>query len=301
MPTRASIAKPRQMTSARQPAVIHVDLDGATEIYQIHGWRYEGSSDSLFVSGLRHALRFFAENRIRATLFVIARQLDDPRKRELLEEAVRQGHEIASHTLTHRCLPQLSRREKHREIFTSRDRIHAALGVEPRGFRAPGFHMDHESLELVSEAGYTYDSSLFPAVRCARRAGVKRVCDFPHRPLASRDLMELSLPNAAPLPFPFHPCFSLVLGMRYFHIALRRFHSRGVPLVFLFHLTDFADPMPKALLKGCRDRFYTLSFLSHEHKRHRCQQMLDAVRERFEIVATKELADAMMAGTYSYE
>jgi hypothetical protein len=289
------------MTGARQPAVVHVDLDGATEIYEIHGWRYKGSRDPLFVSGFRHALRFFAENRIRATLFVIARQLDDPCKRELLEEAVRQGHEIASHTLTHRSLLQLNRREKQQEIFTSRERIHAALGVEPRGFRAPGFGMDQESLELVAEAGYTYDSSLFPTARFARRAGVERVCDFPHRPLASRDLMEFSLPNPAPLPFPFHPCFSLVLGMRYFHVALRRFHARGVPLVFLFHLTDFAEPLPRTDLEGWRQRFYTLSFLPHELKRQRCQQMLDAVRERFEVVATKDLADDLATRTYSHE
>src|SRR5581483_4959874 len=195
------------MTAHRQPAAVHLDLDGATEIYEIHGWRYPASNDPLFESGMSHALQFFAANGIRATLFVIARQLDDPRKREFLEEAVRQGHEIASHTLTHRALPGLKRQEKYREIFESRQRLSGGSGVEVQGFRAPGFRMDRESLEFVAQAGYTYDSSLFPTARFARRAGVRQVSGFPHRPLEGHPLLELAMPNPAPLPFPFHPCF----------------------------------------------------------------------------------------------
>src|SRR3954465_2632562 len=111
-----------------QPAAIHVDLDGAREIYAVHGWQRKATGDPMFETGLRHALRFFEANRIRATLFVISQQLDDPRQRELLQEAVRQGHEIASHTVTHRSLTTLSTAEKRREIFESREQITAMLG-----------------------------------------------------------------------------------------------------------------------------------------------------------------------------
>jgi len=279
-----------------QSAAIHVDLDGAQEIFEVHGWQYKGTDDPLFESGLRNALDFFAANRIRATLFVIGRQLDDPRKRELLREAVRAGHEIASHTMTHRPLTTLPRGEKRREIVESRDRIGDVLGTEPQGFRAPAFHIDRESLELLAEAGYAYDSSLFPTARFARQIGVERVQDTPHRPLDGYELLELSLPSAAPLPFPFHPCYSLVLGMTYYRLALRRFRSRGVPMVLLFHLTDFAEPLPRTLLRGRMERFYTLSHLSSQKKRRRCQQMLDGVRQDFRVVTTTELrSDAAQA------
>ena len=77
-----------------QPAAIHVDLDGAREIYEVHGWPYKGTDDPLFETGFRNAVEFFKANGIRPTLFVISRQLDDPRKRELLQAAVRQGFEI---------------------------------------------------------------------------------------------------------------------------------------------------------------------------------------------------------------
>jgi hypothetical protein len=268
------------MQSSRQPAVIHVDLDGTPDIFEAHGWRYTGSGDPLFHSGLRHALDFFDALQVRATLFVIARQLEDPTKRILLRQAVRRGHEIASHTLTHRWLTTLDPAAKRSEIFESRERIASALGVPVEGFRAPGFRIDLESLRLIAEAGYRYDSSLFP------NASVRR---SPHRPLPDRSLIELSMPGCAPLPFPFHPCFSLVLGMAYYRLALRRFRAHHVPLVFLFHLTDFADPLPVSHADGWGSRFYTLSHLSGEHKRNRCRRMLEAVRRDFQITTTKEL------------
>lgn len=283
------------IVAATQPAVVHLDLDGAEEISEAHGWRYDAAGDPLFESGLRSALRFFAANRVTATLFVIGRQLDDPGKRNLLAEAVRLGHEIASHTETHRSLLRLDRGEKRDEIRCSRERLSSVLGVEVQGFRAPGFHIDHESLELIAESGYTYDSSIFPTAKFARQTGIRRVCDVPFRPLEGQGLMELSLPNPAPLPFPFHPCFSLVLGMRYFRAGLSRFISRRCPLVFLFHLTDFAEPLLDTYLHGWRNRFYTLSYLSGEKKRARCQQMLDAVREHFRIGTTKELLEGLGA------
>jgi len=85
-------------------ATVHVDLDGAREIFEGHGWEYTAADDPVFESGLRHFLGFLAEHRVRATLFVIARSGLDHRRRPLLEAAVAQGHEIASHSLTHQYL-----------------------------------------------------------------------------------------------------------------------------------------------------------------------------------------------------
>jgi Polysaccharide deacetylase len=233
-------------------------------------------------------------------MFVISRQLDDPRKRELLQAAVREGFEIASHTVTHRFLTELASAEKRREIFDSRERLGSVLGVTPQGFRAPAFRIDRESLELLAEAGYAYDSSMFPTATFARRANVEKAWNSPARPLEGRSLTELWLPSPAPLPFPFHPCYSLVLGMPYYRLALRRFCSRGLPLVFLFHLTDFADPLPETHLNGRKDRFFTLSYLSAEQKRRCCQKMLDAVREHFRIMTTADFLKDAAAGKNHY-
>jgi peptidoglycan/xylan/chitin deacetylase (PgdA/CDA1 family) len=270
-------------------ATIHLDLDSCVHVYRAHGWSYDADDDPLFETGLRRALDFFARAGVRATLFVIAENLDDPRKRMLLTEAVRQGHEIASHSLTHRRLTALRRDEKRREIFESRERLMRELGVEARGFRAPGFALDRESFELVDEAGYAYDSSLFPRSGFARRIGADQMSESPHRPFTGRRLLELPMPAYAPLPFPFHPSYSLALGMWYFRLGLRRFQRARAPLTLLFHLTDFADPLPEERLPNLMARIYTLSNLDAQTKLQCCGQMLELVRRNYQLVETTQL------------
>jgi peptidoglycan/xylan/chitin deacetylase (PgdA/CDA1 family) len=263
------------------PAAVHVDLDGARQIFAAHGWRYDAADDPLFASGLEGALAALREARIVATLFVVAEDVEDPAKRSLLRRAVEQGHEIASHSRTHRRLTALARDEKRREIAGSREALRSALGVEVDGFRAPGFRIDRECLELVAEAGYAYDSSLL-AGRSSRRA-------LPHRPCAGRTLVELPLPTRAPFRLPFHPSYALVLGDGYFTRGVDGWRARALPFVLLFHLTDFAAPLPRARLGGWRRRLFTLSHLSAADKRARCRAMLRRVSERFEIVPTARL------------
>jgi peptidoglycan/xylan/chitin deacetylase (PgdA/CDA1 family) len=277
---------------ARSPAVVHVDLDGYSAICAAHGWSVPAGPDHLFLSGLSNALEALAQARLNATLFVIAQDLADPAKLALLRKAVEQGHEIGSHTISHRRLTSLSTREKAMEIGGSRERIGASLGVPVLGFRAPAFDLDREGIDLVAQAGYRYDSSLFPNARSARRIQVERVSEWPHRLLPARELLELPLPGFAPLPLPYHPCYSLVLGTWYFRNGLERSARVGAPLVLLFHLTDFADPLPAESVPGWKRRFFTLSYLSAAEKRKRCGVMLAEVTSRYQVGRTAELLES---------
>lgn len=275
------------------PATIHLDLDGARHIYRSHGWTGKSDDDRLFETGLRRALHFFDRAEVSATVFVIAEDLVDPKKRELLKETIRRGHDIASHSLTHCNLTALDSDAKRREIFESRERIAKCLGVEVKGFRAPGFNVDRQLLELIDEAGYSYDSSLFPNKRFAQRIGVTDVPESPHYPLEGRQLVELPLPSYTNLPLPFHPCYSLVIGTWYFRTGLRKFRRTGAPLVLLFHLTDFAEPLPQELLPKRMASLYTLSYIKGSRKRQRCQQMLDNVNQEYTIVETSRLLERL--------
>src|SRR4029453_11434420 len=104
---------------------------------------------------------------------------------------------------------------KHAEISESRERIACALGTGVRGFRAPGFHIDTECLEMIADAGYSYDSSLFSGKRLGPRSQERP------RLVAGKPLVELPLPSLRSLPF--HPSYSLVVGDWYFRAGLRDF------------------------------------------------------------------------------
>jgi peptidoglycan/xylan/chitin deacetylase (PgdA/CDA1 family) len=292
----APVADEPVNSSGVSRAAVHIDLDGASHIFRLRGWQWPGGPDPVYGSGMEHALDVFGAYGIRATFFVIAEDLDDPRKAEWLQEVVRRGHEVASHSLTHAPLAGLSRDSKRREIDGSRERIAAALDATPDGFRAPYFSIDGESLDLLAESGYAWDSSVLPGRVVPGLPAAASSDGSPWRPRPDMDLFELPLPPYRPLPLPFHPSYGLVLGFRYFNNGLARYHRRGGPLVLLFHLIDFADPLPPAMLKGWRQRLFTLSYLAGTTKRDACRRMLEAVRARYEIVDTAALLAAARSG-----
>ncbi len=281
--------KPMGASLLPPPATVHVDLDGAREVYEGRGWGWPHADDAIFESGMRACLEFFAANGITATLFVIARSVQDARRRPLLELAVAQGHEIASHSLTHQYLTEIDRVGKRREIAESRALLEDELGVPVRGFRAPGYRIDRESLELLVEAGYAYDSSAFPTAAYATALDSSvATLRLPHHPLPDRDLMEWPMPDHRPFPIPFNPSYALLAGDWLFRSGLARFRRGGRPLTLLFHLIDFAEPLGPAQLKGLGSRIFTLSTLSAARKRQRCQAMLDLVRREYRITTTLE-------------
>lgn len=266
---------------------VHLDLDGARHIFRAHGWHLKAERDRLFESGLHSALRLFAELDIQATLFVIAEDLGNPSKLALIREAAEIGHTIASHTTTHRRLPQLPPSERREEIFDSRSRLADALGVAVEGFRAPGFAVDVDILRTVAEGGYLWDSSLIPGRSAA--AGLSGIPPVPHRFELAPPLVELPLPTHSPLPLPFHPSYAFVLGLWYFRWGLRRFRRTGAPLILLFHLTEFSDPLDREELPNLRARAFTLSHLSKTRKLSWCRTLFDAIRREYRIVPNSAL------------
>lgn len=288
-------AKKPMNASTRPTAVVHVDLDGAVDIYRGHGWPYPYKDDPLFETGFHRMLELFQRNRILATLFTIAHSLDDPRKRELLEAAVKQGHELASHTVTHAYPRLIDPQQKRFEIAESRERLEKLPGVRIRGFRAPGYQIDRESIDLLANYGYEWDSSAFPTKVFAGRLNVAiDGLSAPDRIFGNR-IMEIPLPDHRPSPIPFSPSYSLLFGLPYFRWGLNRAHRTGTPLVLLFHLTDLADPLPRDRLLHWQSRIFTLSNLSGETKLRRCQQMLDLVANRYRILPTAALIEHLHA------
>lgn len=276
------------------PAVIHIDLDGARHIYRTHGWAYKADDDPLFESGMRGALEVLAAAGVRATLFVITEDLAAPARRALIDAAVAAGHEVGSHTITHRRLTTLDRSGKHREIAGSRDQLEAA-GFSVRGFRAPSFGIDRECLELADAEGYRYDSSVLRTATIPGLAAPAHRPSGPHRPFDDRRLLEWPVPVSDSWLPPFHPSYSLVLGEWLFRRGIRLAARDGAPLVLLFHLTDFADPLPAGLARGWRKQLFTLSYQDGARKRARCAAMLAFAAAHFRFTTTEDVLSRSLA------
>lgn len=140
---------------------VSIDLDPIGHYYGIHG--LAGAPDDLAcTTGLARFLALADARGFRATLFVVGAELARPAFASLVRDAVKAGHEIANHSLSHRYdLSRLDPDGVRREIAEAHDRIADVTGAPPRGFRAPGYTLSPAILEALAALGYAYDSSAF--------------------------------------------------------------------------------------------------------------------------------------------
>ena len=107
-------------------------------------------------AGLPRLAAMLERRGIQATVFVAAS--DAKRHPDAIRALRDAGHEIASRgeDLTH--LPQLKERERE-SLARARDEIAGITGEAPKGFRAPAGELSPQSLQLLAELGFAYDSS----------------------------------------------------------------------------------------------------------------------------------------------
>jgi polysaccharide deacetylase family protein (PEP-CTERM system associated) len=75
------------------------------------------------------------------------------------------GHEIGCHSSEHRRVFQMTPQEFREDTVRAKQTIEDAAGVPVRGYRAPNFSITADSLwafDILIEAGFIYDSSIFP-------------------------------------------------------------------------------------------------------------------------------------------
>ncbi|HLK89096.1 MAG TPA: polysaccharide deacetylase family protein [Polyangia bacterium] len=154
-------------TPGRKVAV-SVDLDAVACYYRIHALGEPPAGPARHAILRRCLPRFaelFARHGLRATFFVVGADLEeDAEGRALLADLARAGHELGNHSHTHRYdFARLPRDAMAEEI----DRAHGAVGdcagAAPIGFRAPGYAINGDALDLLAARGYRYDSSVFPS------------------------------------------------------------------------------------------------------------------------------------------
>ena len=162
-------------------SIFSVDVEDWFHILETSGTPDLRSWDSLpsrLEQNLRVLLELLAEAGVKATFFTLG--WVGKRFPGVLREAAGQGHEIASHGFGHQIVLSLSRLQFREDIRAAKCALEDATGTQVEGYRAPGFSITRENLwafEEIVEAGYSYDSSIFPA-----RHGHGGIPTAPRRP-----------------------------------------------------------------------------------------------------------------------
>jgi polysaccharide deacetylase family protein (PEP-CTERM system associated) len=189
-------------------------------------------------------LDLFSENHVQVTCFFLGWVAE--RFPHLVKDAASRGHEVASHGYGHRLVYELSRTDFYEDVRRARLMLEDICGVEVVGYRAPGFSTTDETpwfFDALVEAGYRYDSSVFPAPRA--HGGMPQGRREPHRVGKQDALLEVPITVAGLLGKPI--CFfgGGYLRLYPYWVIRKMAHQvlgEGRPVVFYIHPREI-DPM----------------------------------------------------------
>lgn len=146
-------------------AAVSIDLDEIHHYRAIHGLPPdEVGAHGAYDAGLPRAAEWARSHDLPLTLFAVGTDLAREENAAIVRGLFAKGHEIGNHTLSHRYdLTLLPRADMEEEVRGGAAAISRVTGSAPAGFRAPGYLVNDELLDVVRAAGAAYDSSVFPS------------------------------------------------------------------------------------------------------------------------------------------
>jgi len=79
---------------------------------------------------------------------------------EMCQRIVQAGHEIGNHGWTHVPPNNMSREQELAGLLRANEDIHQLTGEYPRGYRSPSWDLSPNTVDLLIEHGFDYDSSM---------------------------------------------------------------------------------------------------------------------------------------------
>lgn len=211
--------------------------------------------ESRVEQNLRCLLELLAEGGGTATCFFVG--YFAKRFPHLVREAMAAGHEIASHSYYHRLVYEMSPDEFYEDALAARKLLEDISGRPVRGFRAPAFSVTERTpwfFDKLAEAGYQYDSSVFPAYH--QTGGLSTGKLAPHTVSTSAGaLAEFPITAVRVLGQPV--CFFGGGYLRLFpyHVIRamgRRVLTEGRPVVLYVHPREIDPDQPRMPLSRGR-------------------------------------------------
>ena len=265
---------PRQSPAA-QPNVFSVDVEDYFHVeafsdvvdrttWETYSCRVEANT--------QRVLDLLDECGVQGTFFILGWVAE--RYPHLVREIVRRGHEPACHSYWHRLIYKLDRPEFAADTRRAKDVIEQAAGEPVFGYRAPSYSITMQSLwalEILAEAGFTYDSSIFPI-----RHDVYGIPDAPRRPFlvttASGPIVEFPITTFRMVGAQNLPVggggYLRILPFWYTRLGYRRAKAENLPLIAYIHPWEVDPDQPRiGGRRKSRLRHYTNLAKTHDRLR----------------------------------
>lgn len=259
-PMNAAFRSLSPSTLGNPPDVFTIDVEDWFHILEVTGTPDLASWDSQpsrIEANFRVLLELLAAWNVNATCFVLGWVAK--RFPLLLREAAERGHEIASHGFGHQIVQGISPMQFREDIRRAKAAIEDATGRSVLGYRAPGFSITRATpwaFDEIIEAGYTYDSSVFPS-----HHGHGGIPGAPRHPYiihsAAGHLIEFPV-SIADTPFGPQCCFGggylRLIPMWLVMAMAKRVRNDGRGVVWYIHPREI-DPSHPRLQMSLKRRF----------------------------------------------
>lgn len=225
------------------------------------------------IKGIDKILDWLKNNDIYATFFIVGELLE--KNPELIDKISEGGHEIAFHSMYHKKLEQNNKENFSKEI----EEFNKLTQKKILGFRAPTFSLNYSSswvIDVLSEYGYQYDSSIVPAK--TQLYGMPNAETKPYK-ITSKNL-ERNDPDGKLIEFPLLTTRILgkkipsgggfylrTLPMKIIENSIRHNITKNIPSSFYIHSWELTPEfMPKIQLP-LKNRFVTYHNLNKAFSR----------------------------------
>jgi len=222
----------------------------------------------------RALLELFDQHKVTATFFVLGWVAE--RTPGLVREIAACGHEVACHGFSHQLVYNQSPQVFREETLRSKQLLEDIIQQPVYGYRAASYSITERSrwaLDIIAEAGFIYDSSIFPVRH--DRYGMPGTPEAPYIlespagrsitefPLATARVFGYRLPVAGGGYFRLYPYLVTRLG-------LSQINAQQRPFIFYLHPWEIDPGQPRIAarwfsrfrhynnLDKCRSRLHKL-------------------------------------------
>jgi polysaccharide deacetylase family protein (PEP-CTERM system associated) len=226
----------------------------------------------------RRLLDLFDLHSVKATFFVLGWVAK--RTPGLVSEIAARGHEVACHGYSHQLIYSQKPEVFREETLHSKSLLEEIIQAPVRGYRAASYSITEQSrwaLDILAEAGFDYDSSIFPVYH--DRYGIPDAKVYPHQLVTSKghQLVEFPLSTARILNYRLP-----IAGGGYFRLypyaltkaGLSQINRRQKPFIFYLHPWEIDTEQPK-ISAGWKSRF------RHYNNLDKCEPRLERLMNDF--------------------
>ncbi|WP_419663455.1 polysaccharide deactylase family protein [Desulfosarcina variabilis str. Montpellier] len=225
-------------------------------------------------------LDLLAQQDVRATFFIVGWIAQ--RYPELVRQISEHGHEVGCHSYWHRKVYDLTPEEFRQDTYRSKSILENITGKPVYGYRAPSYSITNKSLwalDVLSEMGFQYDSSIFPtyhdnygipdAPRFAYKLGAQKMIEYP---ISTTRAMGRNLPISGGGYFRLFP-YSITRS------ALKRINTKeNQPFVFYLHPWELNPDQQRIKHASALSRFR--HYVNLKTTRRKFERLLDDFRFR---------------------